>query len=69
MPRGKHTKTRYSWDISKYDQTSVTIPKEITAEVKEAAQKIWEQRKQAEAKDQEGGDLLMTPVMTLIKIN
>lgn len=48
MPRGKHTKTGYSWGVPDRDKAQIKIPKEIKHEVEEYAHKLWEEHKQKE---------------------
>ncbi len=50
MPRGGR-RHGYDWGVSDKDFTSVKIPKEIAAEVKESAHKIWEKRKEEQNDD------------------
>ena len=45
MPRGKHTKQGYPWGITEKEHAKVTVPKAIVPEVREYAQKLWEERK------------------------
>lgn len=45
MARGKHTKRGYPWGITEKEHAKVTVPKVIVPEVKEYAQKLWEERK------------------------
>ncbi len=50
MPRGGY-RHGYNWGVPSKDKTAVDVPREIGEEVKEVAQKLWEERKRKEKEE------------------